>query len=146
MQKTNYILPAIAVIIFNEKGDILLQKRRDTGQWCIICGHVEYGETVENTVLREIREETGCEADIVRLIGIYSSPESQTYFYSDRNVQYITSYFEAKLISEINLDFTNEETKKLKFFSPDELPEDMAQLNENWLQDALSGNKIPFIR
>lgn len=146
MTKTNYILPAIAVAIFNEKGEILLQKRRDTNQWCIICGHVEYGESVENAAIREIQEETGVDAIITRLIGIYSNPVSQTYYYSDKNIQYITSYFEAKLKSDIDLSFTNEETVELMYFHPDDLPDNMGQLNENWLKDALSKSEIPFIR
>lgn len=146
MEKNNHILPAIAAIIFNEKGEILLQRRKDTDQWCVICGHVEYGETVENTVLREIKEELGCSAKIKRLIGIYSSPLSQTYNYPERNVQYVTSYFEAELTSEVDLDFVNEETAELKYFNPNNLPKTMAKLNENWLKDALSSSKTPFLR
>ena len=146
MQKSSYILPAIAVIIFNEKGEILLQKRRDTGKWCIISGHVEYGETIENAVLREIKEETACEAVITRLIGIYSNPKSQTYYYAERNVQYVTSYFEAKLKETIGLNFSNEETEELRFFQHDRLPENMGQLNENWLHDVISNSNVPFIR
>lgn len=146
MQQNNYILPAIAVIIFNDKGEILLQKRRDTGKWCIISGHVEYGETIENTVIREIKEETSCDAIIKRLIGIYSSPKSQAYYYPERNVQYITSYFEAKLTEKIQSNFSNEETEELRFFQYDRLPDNMGQLNENWLHDALSKSIVPFIR
>ncbi len=143
---SNYILPAIAVIIFNENGEILLQRRRDTGKWCIICGHVEYGETVDNAVLREIKEETGCNAEIVRFIGIYSHPASQTYYYADKSVQYITTYFEAKLTAPIDLTFTNDETMQLNYFLPDKLPHDMGMLNENWLNDALHKKELPYIR
>ena len=146
MDQLNHILPAIAAIIFNEKGEILLQKRRDTNQWCVLSGHVEFGETVENAALREIWEETRCNAEIIRLIGIYSTPHSQTYHYPDRNVQYITSYFEVRLTSDIDLNYTNEETAGLKYFNPDHLPEEMAQLNENWLHDALNKNNIPYLR
>lgn len=114
----NLILPAVAAIIFNDSGEILLQRRRDTNNWCIICGHVEYGETIENTIFREIKEELNCDAEIVRLIGIYSNPISQTYHYPERNIQYVTSYFEVKLTSEVNLHYTNEETAELKYFHP----------------------------
>lgn len=142
----NQILPAVAAIIFNENGEILLQRRRDTNNWCIICGHVEYGETIENTIIREIREELNCTAEIVGLIGIYSNPISQTYHYPNRNIQYVTSYFKVKLTSDIDLHFTNEETVELKYFNIQKLPENMAQLNENWLNDALQHNGQPYIR
>src|ERR1044071_7496372 len=140
------ILPAVAAAIFNENGNILLQKRKDVNQWCIISGHVEFGETVEDAVLREIFEETNVNAYIKRFIGIYSSPPTQTYIYSDRTVQYITSYFEARLEREIEKNFSNNETSELKFFSTNDIPEDLALINPNWLKDSLDKKGKVFIR
>ena len=148
MKKNNpkQILPAVAAAIFNDNGEILLQKRKDVNKWCVISGHVEFGETIENAILREIEEETNVKATIVRLIGVYSSPGSQTYFYRNKTVQYITSYFEAKLTETICLSFSNDETRELKFFNPENIPDDLALINSNWLTDALSKREIAFIR
>jgi 8-oxo-dGTP diphosphatase len=143
---TNEILPAVAAAIFNERGEILLQKRRDVNKWCIISGHVEFGETVEHALLREIAEETNAGADIVRFIGLYSSPDSQVYHYPGRSVQYITSYFEARLTESIADDFSNEETGELRFFPISAIPDNMALINPYWLTDALSRRAIPFVR
>ena len=143
---TKQILPAVAAAIFNDRGEILLQKRGDVNKWCILSGHVEFGETIEEALLREIEEETNSPARIIRLIGVYSSPDSQTYFYDDRTVHYITSYFEAQLMSDLQADFSNSETKELRFFNTHALPEDLALLNSNWLADALSKRETPFIR
>ena len=44
---------ACGVIIENEDGEILLQKRQDNGCWAIIGGSMEIGETFEETVRRE---------------------------------------------------------------------------------------------
>ncbi len=140
------ILPAVAAAIFNGEGEILLQKRRDVNKWCIISGHVEFGETVEHALLREIAEETNATARIVRFIGVYSSPDSQLYHYPERTVQYITSYFEARLTETIADDFSNEETGELRFFPVDRIPGDMALINPYWLSDALSPQAIPFVR
>lgn len=74
MQTTRQILPAVAAAIFNDKGEVLLQKRKDVNQWCIISGHVEFDETIEEAMLREIEEETNTKARIIRFIGVYSSP------------------------------------------------------------------------
>ena len=146
MSHKNEILPAVAAAIFNERGEILLQKRRDVNKWCIISGHVEFGETVEHALLREIAEETNAGADIVRFIGLYSSPDSQVYHYPGRSVQYITSYFEARLTEPIADDFSNEETGELRFFPTTAIPNDMALINPYWLADALSRRAIPFVR
>jgi 8-oxo-dGTP diphosphatase len=143
---TTQILPAIAAIIFNTERQVLLQHRKDVGQWGIISGHVEFGESVTDAVLREIREETNAQASIVRLVGIYSAPHSQTYHYEDKTVQYVTSYFEARLTEEVDLQFHNNETGALQFFSPQQLPESLAQMHESWLQDALANTEVPFLR
>ena len=146
METTKQILPAVAAAIFNDKGEVLLQKRKDVNKWCIISGHVEFGETIEAAILREIEEETNIKANIVRFIGVYSSPSSQTYNYKDRTVQYITSYFEAKLTNAISPTFSNNETQELKFFNPDNLPNDFALINSNWLTDALNKEGTVFVR
>jgi len=146
MGQKQEILPAVAAAIFNDKGEVLLQKRRDVNKWCIISGHVEFGETLEEALLREIAEETNVKARIVRLIGLYSSPESQVYHYEERTVQYVTSYFEARLMEGIKEGFENEETGELRFFPVGCLPVDMALINANWLEDALSREAGPFVR
>lgn len=146
MPVSTHILPAVAAAIFNEKGEVLLQKRRDVNKWCLISGHVEFGETVEEAILREIEEETAIKASIVRFIGVYSSPVSQTYHYNEKTVQYITSYFEATLLAPVTPGFSNNETKELQFFHPDNLPGDLALMNAHWLSDALSNSTTTFIR
>ena len=146
MSTFKQILPAVAAAIFNDAGEILLQKRKDSNNWCVISGHVEFGETVEQAILREIEEETNAKATAVRFIGIYSSPESQTYNYANRTVQYITSYFEAKMTDTIVPGFSNNETTELRFFKPSDVPNDLALINSNWLQDAMSTTGKIFIR
>ena len=140
------ITSAVSAIIFNEEGKVLLQKRKDVAKWCIISGHVEFGETIQAAVLREIEEETNTKADILRLIGVYSSPASQTYHYNGRTVQYITSYFEARLAGVIDPNFSNNETQELRFFKPSEIPSELALINPNWLTDALNKEEMVFVR
>jgi 8-oxo-dGTP diphosphatase len=146
MQDKKEILPAIAVIIFNESGDVLLQRRKDVDQWCIISGHVEFGETITEAVLREAFEETGASVRILRFIGLYSAPASQTYHYKERTVQYVTAYFEARFTESFDPGFSNDETKELRFFSPGNIPAELAQINPDWLHDAMNPMQAPFLR
>lgn len=140
------IIPAVAIAIFNNQGEILLQKRKDVNQWCVLSGHVEFGETIENAVIREIKEETNLNAHVVRLIGVYSSPLSQLYHYESQSCHYITSYFEAKLDGELIPGYSNEETSELRFFSIDNIPEELALMHPEWLSDALEQKEEAFIR
>lgn len=140
------ILPAVAAIIFNSQGDVLLQKRKDRNKWNVISGHIEFGESAEQAMLREIKEEINTDARIVRLIGIYSVPEFQTYTYDDRMVHYVTVFFEAHLLTPLDENLTNGETKDMRFFSVDATPGDMDLINPNWLRDALDRRSQPYIR
>lgn len=144
--KNPQILPAIAVAIFDDYGHILLQKRRDRNCWGLISGHVEFGESVEEAAKREIKEETGLQASITRLIGVYSEPASQTYTYdSGVTAQYVTTYFEGRIEGTIDTNLQNEETLGLAFFNPDQLPDNLLSMHPMWLKDALQQNQI-FIR
>jgi ADP-ribose pyrophosphatase YjhB (NUDIX family) len=142
----NEILPAVAVVIFNRANEVLLQKRNDTNKWCIICGHVEFGESVEEAILREILEETDTPAEIVRLIGVYSSPSYLTYGDGNKRTHYITTCFEARLSRDIPAGFSNQETRALKYFPVHELPPDMDRIHPQWLEDALDKSFRVFVR
>jgi ADP-ribose pyrophosphatase YjhB (NUDIX family) len=54
-------------------GKLLLIKRADNGLWATPGGMVEVGETLTGAVLRELKEETGLDGKVARLLGIFDS-------------------------------------------------------------------------
>ncbi len=66
----------IYALIFN-KGEILLALRRDINWWNLPGGGLEIGESVEEGVCREVREETGLVVEVEHLVGVYSKPQKQ---------------------------------------------------------------------
>jgi 8-oxo-dGTP pyrophosphatase MutT (NUDIX family) len=70
----NSLVPACNLLVTNEFGEILLQQRRDTGQWALPGGAQELGETPSECAVRECREETGVTARVVGFLGVYSDP------------------------------------------------------------------------
>ncbi|GGK34365.1 NUDIX hydrolase [Pilimelia terevasa] len=79
----NTLTPAAGVLAVNPAGALLLQRRRDTGQWAIPIGKQELGETPTQCAVRETREETGVTVGITELLGIYSDPGHIVYYTSD---------------------------------------------------------------
>src|SRR5436305_1647847 len=72
--KPNSLVPAAGVLTVDDDGRLLLQRRRDTGQWAIPMGKMELGETPTACAVRETLEETGVEVEVTGLLGIYSDP------------------------------------------------------------------------
>ena len=68
---------AVDIAIVHEGKIILIRRGRDPfkGKWALPGGFVEYGETVEETALREVMEETGMEIELVDILGTYSAPD-----------------------------------------------------------------------
>jgi 8-oxo-dGTP pyrophosphatase MutT (NUDIX family) len=131
--------------IRDDGGRVLLQQRSDNGFWNLPGGGLELGESVAQACVREVREETGLEVEIVRLIGVYSAPEITTMSYPDgRVIQYITSLFECHVIGgKLELD---SESLALDWFDPQKLPEPFSPNHIPRLQDALAGQVAAFWR
>lgn len=73
--KANRIVPAASAIVMNEEGKILLQKRSDNSLWALPGGTMEIGESIGETVIREVKEETGFDVQPEYIVGIYSDPK-----------------------------------------------------------------------
>jgi ADP-ribose pyrophosphatase YjhB (NUDIX family) len=62
--------------IFDDSGRILLMRRSDNHTWCLPCGWVDPEESPSETVVREVREETGLDVRPARLVGFFHRPAS----------------------------------------------------------------------
>ncbi|WP_147804265.1 NUDIX domain-containing protein [Alkalicoccus halolimnae] len=146
MKKVDDIQAEIAVIIFNEKGNVLLQKRAEAGLWGVLSGNVQVGETLSEAAVRKAEEEAGIKIIIKKLTGVYSDPVSQLKVGPDgKIIHFITSCFSAETAYGAVVS-TEERKKEIAFFHPEKLPEDIQPMHPQWLQDVLSEQEQPFIR
>lgn len=84
--RPNRLIPAASAVVADGDGRILLARRRDNELWTIPGGAMEPGESISQTALREVKEETGIDVEVVSLIGIYSNP-NHVVEYSDGEVR-----------------------------------------------------------
>ena len=118
--------------VFNEKGEVLLQRRADSNKWGFPGGAIEIGETPQMTAVRELKEETGLDVEVGRLIGIYTDFDMQ-YPNGDK-AQSICVAFELTVVGgELSCD--KDETLELKYFSLDNMPVLFCKQHEELLQD-----------
>lgn len=95
--KANSIKPAAAIAIFNENNEILLLRRQDSGNWTMPGGTHEFGESIADCAVREVKEETGLSVVVTGIIGTYTNPRT-VIEYSDGEVrQEFTIVFGGKI-------------------------------------------------
>jgi 8-oxo-dGTP pyrophosphatase MutT (NUDIX family) len=82
----NSLVPACGTLAVDAQGRILVQRRRDTGQWALPMGKMELGETPSQCAIRETEEETGVLVEVAGVLGIYSDP-GHIVAYSDGEVR-----------------------------------------------------------
>lgn len=146
MKEIDELRAGVAVIILNDKNQVLLQKRADVGLWGIPSGHVEIGETVADAAVREVKEETNLDVKVQKLIGVYSDPDSQVFDYPNgKVVHFITTCFLAEITGG-TLVCNSDESLEIKFFGQENIPEDLLTMHPKWLEDALSKREEAFIR
>jgi orotate phosphoribosyltransferase len=75
-------LPTVDVIIEIDGGVVLVRRRNPPEGWAMPGGFVEYGETLEEAAVREMREETGLEVELVRQFRTYSEPARDPRFHT----------------------------------------------------------------
>ncbi|MDX1388443.1 MAG: NUDIX domain-containing protein [Acidobacteriota bacterium] len=114
----DYPVPIVRLIIADDRGRVLILRRHaeseyGKGSWCLPGGKVDYGDTVEATVEKELREETTLECTAMEFL-----------FYQDSlplepgRMHGINFYFKCIVSGEIEL---NDESSEYVWLGPDDL-------------------------
>ena len=143
--KPNSLVPAAGILAVDDNGRLLLQRRRDTGQWAIPMGKMELGETPTECAVRETLEETGITVEPTGMLGIYSDP-GYIVAYDDHDdpsrFGEVRQEFEITLIGRpvSGAPETNDEADAVRWFDPAELDSlDIHPRMRRQLADYLSG-------
>ncbi len=83
----NSRVPAVNVIVTDERGRILMIRRTDNGNWALPGGAIDLGESMAQAAVRETLEETGVECTVTGLAGIYTDPRHVIHYTSNDEVR-----------------------------------------------------------
>lgn len=123
-----FIQTGSAIIIENENKEILLQERTDRNMWGLPGGCQDLGEQLEETAIREAKEETGLclnKEDLVLIDTLSGNSRKNSYPNGDI-VYNNTSLYLVKVLTKDTTNMKGDsETKRLKFFKPTELPDNI---------------------
>ncbi|MGW3388212.1 NUDIX domain-containing protein [Streptomyces cinereoruber] len=84
--KPNSLVVAASAVVTDERGRILLQRRRDNDLWALPGGGMEMADSLPGTAVREVKEETGLDVEVTGLVGTYTDPR-HIIEYSDGEVR-----------------------------------------------------------
>ena len=141
--KANSIAIAVSAFIQDDQRKILMIRRTDNDYYSIPGGQLELGETLAQAAVREVREETGIDAEVTGVIGLYSNP-NHVIAYGDGEVrQEFSICFRAKALGGQRR--TSSESKEVHWVAPGDL--DALNIHPSIrlrLQHALSERTEPF--
>jgi ADP-ribose pyrophosphatase YjhB (NUDIX family) len=132
--KQTFTIGAFA-LIKDEQNRVLLALRTDKDWWNLPGGSLEAGEVPWECVVREVKEETGLQVEVLRLLGVYSKANKNDLVFS----------FECQVIGgELTL---NDEAKDLKYFKVTDLPKNLYRNHRERIEDYfLNENKNIFLK
>jgi 8-oxo-dGTP diphosphatase len=123
MQGQHFSVGAFAMI-FDDRNRVLLALRTDMDYWNLPGGRVERGESPEDGVRREVREEVGLQVVVDRLQGVYIKPTQEDIAFS-----YWCSVIEGELRH-------SDEARAIEWFARDDLPKNLRPQHQNRILDA----------
>ena len=113
-----YKIPSLTadIFIFDDDSNFILIKRLNEPYkdcWALPGGFVEYGESVETAAVREAKEETSIDVELIDLVNVYSEPDR------DPRGHTVTVAYTAK--GDFNAKKADSDAKDIGIFSQDDL-------------------------
>jgi ADP-ribose pyrophosphatase YjhB (NUDIX family) len=90
----NSVVPSVTAVVCNAAGRLLLIHKADNDLWALPGGGHDPGESITQTVVREVREETGVDVEVTGLVGTYTDP------------RHVMAYDDGEVRQQFSLCFT----------------------------------------
>ncbi|MCI8291189.1 MAG: NUDIX domain-containing protein [Clostridia bacterium] len=128
----DYIGVGVGAFILNENNELLLHKRAvpaEEGHWCIPGGRLEMFEMLEHAVIREVKEETDLDIEVVKLMGICD------HIIKEENAHWGAASYLCKVKSGEAKIMEPDKASDMKWFDLNELPDKLTITTKKALSD-----------
>lgn len=141
----NSLVPSVNVAVTDSDGRLLLMRRSDNDNWAMPGGAMDCGETIAQAAVRETKEETGIDCEIIGLVGIYTNPRHVILYTSNGEVrQECSVVFAARAVS--GEPTPSSESTEVRWVEPQEvLQYAMHPSMEQRVRHVLEGRDLPYI-
>jgi 8-oxo-dGTP pyrophosphatase MutT (NUDIX family) len=92
------LLPAVAAVVRDSAGRVLVQRRADTGDEELPAGMIDPGESPAQAVVREVHEETGLLVRPVRLLAVLGGADFRFTYPNGDISEYTVAFFECTAV------------------------------------------------
>ncbi|MBO0883474.1 MAG: NUDIX domain-containing protein [Mycobacterium sp.] len=117
--QANSIVVAVTAFVLDDADRVLMIRRTDSGLYAIPGGQQEIGETISQTVMREVKEETGIDVEPTQVTGIYTDPDHVIAFSDGEVRQEFSICFTARMVG--GQPRISDESSEVLWVAPDEL-------------------------
>ncbi|MCY3779046.1 MAG: NUDIX domain-containing protein [Chloroflexi bacterium] len=132
------LLPGVTAVVVNERDEVLLQLRRDTKTWAPPSGGVEPGETVADTAIREVYEETGIAVLPEKIVAVLSGSDYIVTYPNGDRMATVTTVFRCRPLQPSAPRVNDDESLDIRYFPSDALPENMLPRHKSIIAQALA--------
>ncbi len=115
------LVPAVAAIILDDQRRLLLQLRSGDGQWTLPSGAIDPGETPQEAVIREVKEETNLDVEVTSIAGVCGGENFRHVYPGGDNAEFVVILFHCAVRGgELRPD--GDESVRLEYRSKENLP------------------------
>ena len=140
----NSVVPSVVAAVLDDAGRVLLIHKTDNDLWALPGGAHELGESLSDTVVREVKEETGYDVEVTGISGTYTNPSHVMAYDNGEVRQQFSICFRARLIG--GEARTSNESKAVEWVDPSVLDDlVMHPSMRQRINHALAEGLEPFI-
>ncbi len=138
------LLPGVTAVVINDRGEVLLQLRRDTKTWAPPSGGLEPGENLAQCAIREVLEETGIEVIPESIIAVLSGEDFTVTYPNGDQIGVVSCVFRCRPRLETAPRVNDDESLEMRYFPPGNLPDNMLPRHRWIIAKALANDRDTY--